>query len=96
MLSTVITMTDDDQAPIDARGDLYVFEVVAERITRRIEGGEFTPGMPLPSELALAEWYGVSRASIRRARELLEERGLVRTRPHKGTYVTGQPGPTEQ
>lgn len=93
MLSTVIIMTtDDDQAPIDPRGDYLVYEVVADRITRRIESGEFPPGTPLPSELALAEWYGVSRASVRRARELLEERGLVRRRPSKGTYVTGQPG----
>lgn len=92
MLSTVITMpTDDDQAPIDPHGDLYVYEVIADRIARRIGSGEFAPGMPLPSELALAEWYGVSRASVRRARELLEERGLVRARPHKGTYVTGPP-----
>lgn len=87
----MITVTDDDQAPIDSRGDYLVYEVVAGRIERRIRSGEFPPGTPLPSELALAEWYGVSRASVRRARELLEERGLVHVRPSKGVYVSEQP-----
>jgi DNA-binding GntR family transcriptional regulator len=81
-------MTEDDQAPIDPRGDRLVYEVVAERIGRRIASGELAPGMPLPSEPDLAEWYGVSRASVRRAREVLEGRGLVRVVPGKGTYVT--------
>lgn len=81
-------MKDDDQEPIDPRGDYLVYLVVAGRIERRIRAGEFPPGTPLPSELALADWYGVSRASIRRAREELEERGLVHARPHKGTYVS--------
>ena len=93
MLSTVTRMAvdDDDQAPINPRGDYLVKEVVAERLERRIRAGEFTPGMPLPSEDALAEWYGVSRTSIRAARDILVERGLVRVRPHKGTFVTAQP-----
>jgi DNA-binding GntR family transcriptional regulator len=86
-----MTGQEDDQAPIDIRGDLYVYEVIAERITRRINAGEFPPGAMLPSELALAEWYGVSRASVRRARELMEEQGIVHARPHKGTFVTERP-----
>ena len=88
----MITVTEDDQAPIDPRGDRLVYEVIAERISRRIASGELAPGMPLPSEPDLAEWYGVSRASVRRAREVLEERGLVRVVPGKGTYVSrGEP-----
>lgn len=89
MVSTVIIMTQErDTDPIDPRGDRLVYEVVAERITARIEAGEFAPGMPLPSEPDLADWYGVSRASVRSARRLLEERCLVHVVPGKGTYVT--------
>lgn len=79
---------EDDQAPIDPRGDRYVYQVIADRIARRIASGDLAPGMPLPSEPDLAEWYGVSRASIRRARQVLTGRGLVHVVAGKGTYVT--------
>jgi DNA-binding GntR family transcriptional regulator len=88
----VFSVTEEaDQAPIDPRGDAYVYQVIADRIARRIASGELAPGMPLPSEPALAEWYGVSRASVRRAREVLAGRGLVHVVAGKGTYVT-RPG----
>ena len=77
-----------DQDPIDPAGDRYVYEVVAERLEARIRSGELAPGAMLPSEPDLAEWYGVSRASVRSARRLLEERGLVHVILGKGTYVT--------
>lgn len=91
----MITMTrEEDQAPIDRRGDRYVYQVIAERIAARIASGELPPGAMLPSEPDLAEWYGVSRESVRRARQVLEERGLVHVMHGKGTYVTrpGQAG----
>lgn len=85
-------MDDEDQAPIDSRGYDTAYEVVAARIERRIKGGEFGYHMPLPSEPALAEWYGVSRTTIRRAIAVLAGRGVVEVRRGKGTYVTWQPG----
>lgn len=91
MLSTVITMEDQDRAPIDPRGYDRAYEVVAARIERRIRAGEFGYHDPLPSEPALAEWYGVSRTTIRSAARVLAERGIVEVRPGKGTYVTWRP-----
>jgi DNA-binding GntR family transcriptional regulator len=85
-------MDDEDRAPIDARGFDTAYEVVAARIERRIKTGEFGYHMPLPSEPALAEWYGVSRSTIRRAIGVMVGRGLVEVRRGKGTYVTWQPG----
>jgi DNA-binding FadR family transcriptional regulator len=88
MLSTVITMDDEDRAPIDPRGYDRAYEVVAARIERRIRNGEFGYHDPLPSEPVLSEWYGVSRTTIRSAARVLAERGIVEVRPGKGTYVT--------
>lgn len=90
-MSTVVIM-DDDRAPIDPRGYERAYEVVAGRIERRIRGGEFGYHAPLPSEPALAEWYGVSRTTVRAAARLLAQRGMVEVRPGKGTYVVWQGG----
>lgn len=85
-------MTDeDDRAPIDPRGYERAYEVVARRLEARIKAGEFAFHMPLPSEPALADWYGVSRTTIRSAARLLTERGIVEVRAGKGTFVTWQP-----
>ena len=55
MLSTVITMEDeDDRAAIEPRGYARAYEVVAGRIERRIMAGEFGYHDPLPSEPDLA------------------------------------------
>lgn len=86
---------EEDQAPIDIRGYEYAYEVVARRIERRIAAGEFGSGFPdprpLPSEPALAEWYGVGRRTIRSAIAVLAGRGLVEVRRGKGTYVISRP-----
>ena len=92
MLSTVIAMHDDDAAPIDPRGYEKAYEVVALRLERRIRAGEFAYHAPLPSEPALAEWYGVSRTTVRSAARLLAGRGIVEVRRGKGTYVTWRAG----
>jgi DNA-binding GntR family transcriptional regulator len=90
-MSTVITMADeDDQAPIGPRGYDLAYEVVARRLERRIRAGEWAYHMPLPSEPALSEWYGVSRTTIRSAARLLEERGMVEVVKGRGTYVAWQ------
>lgn len=90
-MSTVLTMTDDDdRAPLDPYENAY--EAIAARLERRIKAGDWAYHMPLPSEPRLAEWYGVSRATIRRAAELLIERGLVERRRGKGTFVTWRAG----
>lgn len=88
MLSTVITMPEeeDDQAPISRFDTAY--KVVARRIDARIRRGEWEWHAPLPNEYALAEWYGVSRPTVRSAIRILVADGMVEVRPGKGTFVT--------
>jgi len=63
-----------------------VAEEVADRIRVLILDGTFPPGQALPAERALADWFGVSRGSIRDAFRTLETLGLLATRHGQGTF----------
>jgi GntR family transcriptional regulator len=65
--------------------------VVADRIRRAIEDGEYLPGSRLPPEPELAEMVKVSRPTLRESLRLLESEGLVVRRQRTGTVVTGRP-----
>jgi len=60
---------------------------VADDIAAKISSGELAPGARLRSERDLADEYQVSVDTIRRAAELLRERGLIETVQGSGTYV---------
>jgi len=61
---------------------------VAEGIAARIASGELRPGARLRSERGLAEHYEFSYGTIRRAMEVLRERGLFTTIHERGTSVS--------
>ena len=64
---------------------------VAADLEADIDSGALEPDTRLPSEAELATQYGVARVSIRRAIELLRERGKVLTFHGRGTYVAERP-----
>jgi GntR family transcriptional regulator len=76
-------MSDDTE--IDRASLKHAYLQVADAITARIEDS-FYP-VKLPSEFALAEEFGVSYTTIRRATEVLRERGLVASIHGRGTFV---------
>src|SRR5690606_30327977 len=57
---------------------LPAFRAVARVLERRILAGELPVGESLPSELSLADHFGVSRSTVREAIRVLEQRGLIR------------------
>lgn len=59
---------------------------VVSAIRDAIIQGKFKPGEKIP-EQELAEQLGVSRTPIREAIRILEQQGLVATRPKNGTYI---------
>ena len=61
---------------------------VAEDIAARIASGELKPGARLRAERDLARYYGVSYGTVRRAMEVLRERGLITTIHGRGTFVS--------
>ncbi len=66
-------------------GPLY--RQIADDLQRRIDTGILTPGQRLPTESELQAQYGASRNTVRDAVRWLTTRGLVRTRPGRGTFV---------
>jgi GntR family transcriptional regulator len=65
-----------------------MYREIAEKLRRRIEAGEFSPGEQLPTESGLMEEYDASRNTIRDAIKRLVARWLVETRAGQGTFVT--------
>jgi DNA-binding FadR family transcriptional regulator len=59
----------------------------AESIGRRIVSGSWKPGSILPSFEQLADEFSVSRLSVREAMRALAAKGLVDSRPRRGTVV---------
>ena len=64
---------------------------VADDIASRIATGELAPKARLRSERDLARYYDVSYGTIRRAMEVLRDRGLITTIHGRGTFVSSQP-----
>jgi GntR family transcriptional regulator len=66
---------------------LPLYRQIKALIVRGLDGGEWKPGQPIPSELELAERFSVSQGTVRKAvDELAAENVLVR-RQGKGTFV---------
>lgn len=63
---------------------------VQEYLEAQISSGGLKPGDKLPTERALAEEFGLSRNTVRRALRVLEERGKITRMIGRGTFVTGR------
>jgi GntR family hexuronate regulon transcriptional repressor len=63
------------------------YQQVAMAIERAVAEGHYQPGQRLASERDLAEEFGVSRPTVRRAVIALEMRGLLEARQGSGVYV---------
>ncbi|MGC9667100.1 GntR family transcriptional regulator [Planosporangium sp. 12N6] len=64
-----------------------LYEQLADVLGEQIRSGALAPGQLLPSEPYLMGEHGVSRGTVRAAMRLLRERGLIVTRPGKGSFV---------
>lgn len=60
---------------------------IANAISERIGAGAYRPGDQLPTEAQLRAEFGVSPMTVRRAINILLDRGLVTTTQGKGTFV---------
>jgi GntR family transcriptional regulator len=78
---------------IDHDGPIPKYLQVADVIAGRIARGELLPGRPIPSEKYMQQEFEVSRGTARKAVEELQRRGLVYTKPQRGTYVVDNPPP---
>ena len=73
--------------------DDLVYMRVADDIAARIASGELARGTRLRAERDLATHYGVAYGTIRRAMQVLRDKGLIVTIHGRGTFVAGQAKP---
>ena len=64
---------------------------IAGEYARRIRSGELPPGTQMPSYSDIVERHRVSNIVARKAVELLQSQGLVRSRPRRGIFVADRP-----
>lgn len=64
---------------------------IAGEYARRIRTGDLTPGTQLPSYAEIAQQNAVSDIVVRKAVELLQSQGLVRSVRRRGVFVSDQP-----
>lgn len=82
----------DTEAAIDPKGALPAYVQLAAILRALIIARRMPVGTPLPSEPALAEQYGVSRDTVRRAlRVLSQDLGLSDSKRGVGHFVIFSP-----
>jgi GntR family transcriptional regulator len=65
--------------------------MVASAVRKQITDGALPPGAPAPSITVLAEEFGLSRGTCRKALQLLESEHLLTRYPGLGYFVRSAP-----
>lgn len=77
MTSTVGLMSGTGNVTVD----------LVHRLGRDIVAGRYEPGTILPNEAAMTVSFAISRTAVREAVKMLSAKGLVESRPRRGTQV---------
>jgi DNA-binding transcriptional MocR family regulator len=80
-----------DTSEIELDGVVPAYLQVASNVRWHIIQWQLPAGTPLPAENELAELYGVSRDTVRRAYDILRRYGMLATRRGMGTVVRLRP-----
>jgi DNA-binding transcriptional MocR family regulator len=68
-----------------------LYTALADEISQQVRAGVLRAGERLPSVRALSATRSISQSTVMQAYYLLEDRGLISTRPRSGYYVNAQP-----
>lgn len=78
-------MTSHGSVP---RDHTHRYLSLADTLRKEINDGTRRPGDRLPTQSELVARFGVSRATVNRAFEVLRDQGLIESRQGSGTFVT--------
>ena len=70
---------------------ISLYYQVESQIREKIESGKWELGSRLPTEIELANYFGVSRTTIRQAVNGMVEAGMLIRRQGSGTYIAKSP-----
>ena len=76
-----------DFRPADDGGAIY--QQLADEVQRRVSAGELKAGDRLPPQREFARMLGVNLTTVTRAFAALQRRGVVASRPGRGSVITG-------
>lgn len=82
-------MSAEDE-PKEAKKQAKYLEII-EHLRTDINSGRYRPGARLPSEAELVRRFNVSRMTVVKAIQQLQQEGLVSRRAGSGTYAMGTP-----
>lgn len=77
----------DPDAELDQLSETPLYLQLADILRARIERGDWEPRDRMDSEAVLSKRYAVSRPTVRQAVKVLNEAGMVRSIPGRGTFV---------
>lgn len=77
----------DKRDRINHRAPRLLWQQVYDDVLSEIRSGALAVDARLPSEMEMAEQYGVSRDVIRRAKEVLADEGWLIVLHGRGTFV---------
>jgi GntR family transcriptional regulator len=63
------------------------YEQISNEIRKRIKDGVYSPDEPIPDELSLAQEFGCSRMTVKRALDVLVSEGLLYRKRGHGTFI---------
>lgn len=69
----------------------YDYRAIMDDIRRKVAQGVWPPGFKLPPPRELAEQYGVSAATVRRATDSLQLLGVLEGHQGVGVFVAEPP-----
>ncbi len=75
---------------VDLSSRVPIYRQVEDRITEMILLGVWPEGTQLPSVRSLALELGANPNTIQKAYQELESRGIIRSAPGRGSFVTGR------
>lgn len=88
MVPMVEAVADGKGANLARGSGVALWRQIEQAMAGEIERGLWPVGEKLPTEPELAQRFGVNRHTLRRAMQMLEERGLVRVEQGRGTFVS--------
>ncbi|WP_275558969.1 GntR family transcriptional regulator [Streptomyces sp. 5-6(2022)] len=80
---------------IDRQSSTPYYQQLVDALDQRLSSGQIPQGHRLPSENELCKEFGLSRATVRQALQVLESQGLVTRIANRGVFANRTPAADE-